>query len=136
MKNRIEIELDGYGHGTVKVDGVEVPRVRLVEICGEAGEPARARIEIAAVPVSVSAMAEVEQREVGAERPTMPSSRDVAELANPLKGLGLIGRIRKAWRRRQRARHRRWLYDNRVIMPDPSADSRSSITQNKRIMTP
>ena len=50
--------------------------------------------------------------------------------------MNVVQRIRRAWRLRQKAKYRRWLYDNRVILPRPKFDERSSIEQHRRIVTP
>ena len=48
----------------------------------------------------------------------------------------ILARIRRALRIRRQQRYRRWLYDNRVILPRPKFDERSSIEQHRRIVTP
>lgn len=50
--------------------------------------------------------------------------------------MNVITRIHRAIRIRQAKRYRRWLYDNRVILPRPKFDERSSIEQHRRIVTP
>lgn len=48
--------------------------------------------------------------------------------------MNVITRIHRAIRIRQAKRYRRWLYDNRVILPAPKIDERSSIEAFGRIM--